>query len=114
MARNMDWSLAEELTKKTQEEIEKIEKVHILVVGKTGVGKSTLINNIFRERLAETGIGQPITKHLHKIEKEGVPMVLYDTRGLELDAETQNQVTSEIDQTLEGMRSEERRVGKEG
>lgn len=103
MARNMDWSLAEELTKKTQEEIEKIEKVHILVVGKTGVGKSTLINNIFRERLAETGIGQPITKHLHKIEKEGVPMVLYDTRGLELDAETQNQVTSEIDQTLEGM-----------
>lgn len=103
MARNMDWSLAEELTKKTQEEIEKIEKVHILVVGKTGVGKSTLINNIFRERLAETGIGQPITKHLHKIEKEGVPMVLYDTRGLELDAETQNQVTSEIDQTLVGM-----------
>jgi len=99
----MDWSLAEELTKKTQEEIEKIEKVHILVVGKTGVGKSTLINNIFRERLAETGIGQPITKHLHKIEKEGVPMVLYDTRGLELDAETQNQVTSEIDRTLEGM-----------
>ena len=61
MARKMDWSLAEELTKKTQEEIEKIEKVHILVVGKTGVGKSTLINNIFRERLAETGIGQPIT-----------------------------------------------------
>lgn len=103
MARKMDWSLAEELTKKTQEEIEKIEKVHILVVGKTGVGKSTLINNIFRERLAETGIGQPITKHLHKIEKEGVPMVLYDTRGLELDAETQNQVTSEIDHTLEGM-----------
>lgn len=103
MARNMDWSLAGELTKKMQEEIEKIEKVHILVVGKTGVGKSTLINNIFRERLAETGIGQPITKHLHRIEKEGVPMVLYDTRGLELDAETQIQVTSEIDQTLDGM-----------
>lgn len=103
MARNMDWSLAGELTKKTQEEIEKIEKVHILVVGKTGVGKSTLINSIFREKLAETGIGQPITKHLHKIEKDGVPMVLYDTRGLELDAETQIQVTSEIDQTLDGM-----------
>ena len=103
MARKMDWSLAKELTKKTQEEIEKIEKVHILVVGKTGVGKSTLINNIFRERLAETGIGQPITKHLHKIEKEGVPMALYDTRGLELDAETQMQVTGEIDDTLARM-----------
>lgn len=103
MARNMDWSLAGELTKKTQEEIEKIEKVHILVVGKTGVGKSTLINSIFREKLAETGIGQPITKHLRKIEKEGVPMVLYDTRGLELDAETQMQVTGEIDDTLAGM-----------
>ncbi|MFE0442102.1 YcjF family protein [Aerococcus sp. NPDC058936] len=103
MAKNMDWSLAGELTKKTQEEIEKIEKVHILVVGKTGVGKSTLINSIFREKLAETGIGQPITKHLHKIEKEGVPMVLYDTRGLELDTETQMQVTGEIDDTLTRM-----------
>lgn len=110
MARNMDWSLAGELTRKTQEEIEKIEKVHILVVGKTGVGKSTLINNIFRERLAETGIGQPITKHLHKIEKEGVPMVLYDTRGLELDAETQIQVTGEIDQTLDGMAKKEQHM----
>ncbi|MEY8370439.1 GTPase [Aerococcaceae bacterium 50-4] len=103
MAKNMDWSLAGELTKKTQEEIEKIEKVNVLVVGKTGVGKSTLINKIFREKLAETGIGQPITKHLHRIEKEGVPMVLYDTRGLELDADTQKQVTNEIDETLAEM-----------
>lgn len=103
MARNMDWSLAGELTKKTQDEIEKIEKVHILVVGKTGVGKSTLINSIFREKLAKTGIGQPVTKHLRRIEKEGVPMVLYDTRGLELDTDTQMQVTREIDDTLAKM-----------
>lgn len=110
MVKNMDWSLAGELTKKTQEEIEKIEKVHILVVGKTGVGKSTLINSIFREKLAETGIGQPITKHLRKIEKEGVPMVLYDTRGLELDAETQKQVTNEIDQTLDDMSQKDQQM----
>lgn len=103
MAPKMDWHLAGELTKQTQAEIEKIEKVHILVVGKTGVGKSTLINSIFREKLAETGIGQPITKHLQKIEKDDIPMVLYDTRGLELDAVTQKQVSDDINQTLTNM-----------
>ncbi len=103
MAKSMDWSLASELTKQTQAEIEKIEKVNILVVGKTGVGKSTLINSIFRENLAKTGIGQPITKHIQKIEKEDVPIVLFDTRGLELDADTQALVTKEIDETLTEM-----------
>lgn len=63
--------------------------VNIMVVGKTGVGKSTLINNLFRENLALTGIGRPITKHLRRISKEGVPLVLYDTRGLELSLEVQ-------------------------
>lgn len=103
MAKKMDWSLASELTKQTQAETEKMEKVHVLIVGKTGVGKSTLVNSLFREKLAETGVGRPITKHLQRIEKEGVPMVLYDTRGLELDAKGQAAVTGEIDQTLAKM-----------
>ena len=31
---------------------------NVLVIGKTGVGKSTLINSVFRQRLAETGVGR--------------------------------------------------------
>lgn len=93
---DLDFSLVEELLNKTKEEVEKMNPVHVLLVGKTGVGKSTLVNNVFRERLASTGIGKPITKHLRRIEKEGIPIVLYDTRGLELSNEVQAEVRKEI------------------
>ena len=33
------------------------EPVNIMVVGKTGVGKSTLINNVFREPIAKVESG---------------------------------------------------------
>ncbi|MBG9977697.1 50S ribosome-binding GTPase [Facklamia tabacinasalis] len=77
---------------KTQQEVDRIEPINILVAGKTGSGKSTLINAVFREKLAETGVGQPITQHVEKITKEGVPLTLYDTKGLELNPEAQHEV----------------------
>ena len=96
MKGNFDYTLVEEMLNKTKEEIKKMSPVNVMLVGKTGVGKSTLVNNVFRERLASTGIGKPITKHLRRIAKEGVPLVLYDTRGLELSKEVQSNVYKEI------------------
>ena len=92
----IDYNVVQEMLDKTKEEVEKMHPINILLVGKTGVGKSTLINNVFRERLAETGIGRPVTKHLRRIAKEGVPIVLYDTRGLELSGAIQAEVKTEI------------------
>ncbi len=57
---------------------------NILIAGKTGVGKSTLINAVFQGRMVETGQGRPITQHTRKITKEGIPVSIYDTKGLEL------------------------------
>ncbi|MGY3723928.1 Uncharacterized conserved protein, DUF697 family [Granulicatella balaenopterae] len=96
----VDLSLVEEMLAKTREEVEKMTPVNVMVVGKTGVGKSTLINSIFRENLATTGVGKPVTKHLQKITKEGVPMSLVDTRGLELSLISQKEITNEILETL--------------
>lgn len=96
MKGNFDFTLVEEMLNKTKEEIEKMTPVNVMLVGKTGVGKSTLVNNVFRERLASTGIGKPITKHLRRIAKEGIPIVLYDTRGLELSKDVQTNVRKEI------------------
>lgn len=57
---------------------------NIIIAGKTGVGKSTLINSVFQGRMAETGQGKPVTQHTKKITKKGVPVAIYDTKGLEL------------------------------
>ena len=58
--------------------------VNVLIAGRTGVGKSTLINEVFQGRLAKTGQGKPITRETRRLTKKGIPLAIYDTRGLEL------------------------------
>ena len=79
-----------ELVGATQKAIEEALKdrgqINILIAGRTGVGKSTLINAIFQGRFADTGQGRPVTKTTREITKEGVPLAIWDTRGLEMAA----------------------------
>lgn len=76
-----------DLGKIFEEAREKVEKatgrINILIAGKTGVGKSTLINAVFQGNMAETGQGKPVTKDTKEIKKEGIPVSIFDTRGLE-------------------------------
>ena len=60
-------------------------EVNVLIAGKTGVGKSTLINAVFQGDFATTGQGKPVTQKTREIKKEGIPLTLFDTRGLELE-----------------------------
>ncbi len=82
------------------EKIRNLNKLNIIVAGKTGVGKSTLINSVFRDNLAETGMGKPVTTHMRKITKKDVPLAIYDTRGFELGKEVQSQVRQEVIDTI--------------
>ncbi len=72
--------------------------------GKTGVGKSTLVNAIFGEAVAATGIGRPVTlgSHLyvHRTGKLGV----YDTQGLEVGRDT-DRIVSELQRFIEHSRT---------
>lgn len=61
-------------------------KANILIAGRTGVGKSTLVNSVFKENLAETGQGKPVTQTTREISKPGFPLTVFDTRGLEMAA----------------------------
>ena len=69
---------------------------NVIVVGKTGVGKSTLINSFIGKEFAQTGVGEPITQSLTSYQSELVPLQLYDTRGLELDNKVQSKIRKEI------------------
>ena len=92
--------IAQEAIDAIAEKIKNLNTLNIIVVGKTGVGKSTLINSVFRDKLAETGIGKPVTDHMRKISKKGVPLAIYDTRGFELGKEVQQQVKKEVIETI--------------
>lgn len=106
MNKNIDnINVADELFDKTMDVLKEMPPVNVLVVGKTGVGKSTLINAIFREKLATTGIGKPVTKSVTRITKENIPIVLYDTKGLELE-KNESEIIAEVREFLKKKESE--------
>lgn len=75
--------------------------VNIIIAGKTGVGKSTLINTAFRENMAETGMGTPITQHTKLIERDDMPLRIYDTVGLELTEKTKQDTIKNIHEIIQ-------------
>ena len=62
---------------------EKTKHLNILIIGKSGVGKSTLINAILKEDRAKTQLGRPCTEGINFYESENVR--LWDSRGIELN-----------------------------
>lgn len=92
--------IAQDAVNAIADRIRNLKTLNIIVAGKTGVGKSTLINAIFREKLAETGMGKPVTNHMRKLTKKNVPIAIYDTRGFELGREVQTEVKKEIIDTI--------------
>ena len=79
-----DFNLGETVKEKYAETIKSRGIVNILIAGRTGVGKSTLINTVFQGDLAITGQGRPVTKNVREYSKEGLPLHIIDTKGLEM------------------------------
>lgn len=88
--------IAQEAINAIADKIKNLHTLNIIVAGKTGVGKSTLINAVFKDKLAETGMGKPVTTHMRKITKKGVPLAIFDTRGFELGKEVQAEVKKRL------------------
>ena len=61
----------------------------VMLIGKSGVGKSTLINSLLQlteDRKAKTGVGNFQTVEIKEYQSENVPFLrLVDTRGIEIN-----------------------------
>ena len=94
-----------------------MKNIDLIVMGKTGSGKSTLINAVLKEDLASTGTGQAVTKENKVFSKKmmlplgntedgqyrmiGCQINMYDTVGLEIDKTITNQTLEEIRKHME-------------
>ena len=84
-----------------------LNKMNFIIIGSSGVGKSTLINEIFGEQLAQEGKGKRTTVESTKYESKLVPFLsLLDTMGTEIGTghrlidvlkETLNKITDKLD-----------------
>lgn len=59
------------------------EKFNVIIFGATGVGKSSLVNAVFGEKIVASRSGSPVTKSLEKISIPRKGLVLWDTKGIE-------------------------------
>jgi len=83
---------------------EELATVNLMILGKTGVGKSTLLNALFGEERVKTGIGAPVSTDIERIAADH--LTIYDTPGLELSGNNSmsnllTQVVSVINKQVE-------------
>ena len=98
-----------------------MKNIDIIVMGKTGSGKSTLINAVLEEDLAPTGTGQAVTKKNEVYSKKmmipigdnnngqysmiGCQLNMYDTVGLEIDNVITERTLEDIKKHIQNTKS---------
>ena len=89
---------------KHAEALHELGRFNLAVFGKTGAGKSTLVNAIFGQRVAATGTGRPVTTGLqYYAHPEGI-LGLYDSAGFET-GEAGDVVLDRLDEIVRESRS---------
>lgn len=70
-------------TERHAEAVRDLGRFNLAVFGKTGAGKSTLINAVFGSEVAATGTGPPITSGMNYYEHPEGILGLFDSQGFE-------------------------------
>lgn len=84
----IDWQeLTDRFAAAYERAVTELGTFNLAIFGKTGVGKSTLINALFGEEVAATGSGRPVTaRTTHHRHPEGY-LGVYDSEGIEVGAD---------------------------
>ena len=84
-----------------------INHINFMVIGKAGVGKSTLINSVLQlegKEKAKEGIGESVTSETKIYESKKIKMIrMYDTRGID-DKMLKNDIFDEVNSIDENSR----------
>ncbi|GAA1406923.1 DUF697 domain-containing protein [Catellatospora coxensis] len=66
-------------------EFSKLGELNLMILGRVGAGKTTLVNTVFGAELGVTGVGgRSVTQHIDLHRPEGSLVGIFDTRGLEM------------------------------
>ena len=76
--------LKEKFEKQLQEFKASVKSPNVLLLGQTGVGKSSLVNTIFGEELAAVSHIKPETRGFHVYNSSNIPINVIDSEGYEL------------------------------
>lgn len=80
----VDWNrLQGTLDDALKQERAKLGKINIMVAGRTGTGRSTLVNAVSGGDFAQTAMGRPVTRAATWYERDGHPLRILDIKGLE-------------------------------
>ena len=78
---------------KSRNTIKFVSTFNILVLGRPGSGKSTLINLLLNKKKAREGIGESITQVVSKYVHDKYPITFEDTPGFEDDQDLEKMIT---------------------
>lgn len=77
--------IKDQIDREYQQYANSIKNANILVLGQTGVGKSSLLNLIFGEDIAKVSNVKPETRGFHTFSSEKYPINIIDSEGYELE-----------------------------
>lgn len=102
VAGGADW-FGTEFKRAYEDQFRQTGRFNLAVFGKTGVGKSTLVNAIFGAEVATTGIGAPVTQANHLYMHESGFLGVLDTKGLEVGQDNST-IIGELDAYIQSSR----------